>query len=469
MKLKYNFNGQTETVPFSTRKPQGKRLAIHHNDQNHYAKVVPTDDPHASNLPVGINGEIFAAQSMPPPEIYEVNVAPSAVAVMQGQSAVATVTAVANEAVAGLSYSLTNPPTWITISDDLILIQPSDNDLGVANVEVIARDTVSDVSLSAALLAEAKLRPIIESLSILPPTVSAIQGESTTATISAVANEAITGLSFALDGEPSWMNLNGSVILMTPTQNDSGSAAVTVLARDSNSSASASTVFNAEVKSPLIITDLTLNNVRATIGSYNYATIGYEGSEAIQDVTYTVDTELETTLTGDKLQFVAREVKDYPCTITATDATETATFTKVFQIQAKKTISLSTGNGSYTTETVSSSSSTTIKTANCTSTVNVSSTDTVPPLTLSGSGQVPTGATVAWVGYYADPKKPYEKSLTFSITYNPKLQATSSSGVGYTIEVVPNHADYWDTPVSGVFGTRTKNTTTKSKQIIYRG
>ena len=329
MKLKYNFNGQTETVPFSTRKPQGKRLVIHHNDQNHYAKVVPTDDPHASNLPVGINGEIFAAQSMPPPEIYEVNVAPSAVAVMQGQSAVATVTAVANEAVAGLSYSLTNPPTWITISDDLILIQPSDNDLGVANVEVIARDTVSDVSLSAALLAEAKLRPIIESLSVIPPTVSAIQGESTTATISAVTNEAVTGLSFALDGEPSWMNLNGSVILMTPTQNDSGSAAVTVLARDSNSSASAATIFNAEVKEAPQIISFTTNpaNIASLCLTAEYTktvTLQAEGNEAVEDIIYS-SPDSNVTISGNRATIKAPSSvnvgEQFTLTFTARDLT----------------------------------------------------------------------------------------------------------------------------------------------------
>lgn len=291
MKLKYNQNGVTETIPLSTRKKQGKRLAIHHNDQNHYAPVVPTDDPKASNLPVGVNGEIFAVQAQEPPEVTAVNVAPSSVAVMQGQSATATVSAIGNDAITGLSYGLSGAPTWITISDDLILIQPSDNDLGFANVQVYAQDTGSDAMSAAILRAEAKLRPIIESLSIIPPAVTVQQGQSAIAGISAVANEAVTGLSYSLNGASSWVNLNGDVIQMNPTDNDLGSNTVDVIAYDTNSSASAATQFVATAALRPIIESVSVNppTVAAIQGESTTATISAVANEAVTGLSYSLD------------------------------------------------------------------------------------------------------------------------------------------------------------------------------------
>lgn len=291
MKLKYNYQGETDSIPFSTRKPSGKRLAIHHNDQNHYAKVVPPDDAHASNLPVGVNGEIFAVQSQAPPEITAVNVAPSAVAVMQGQSATATVSAIGNDAVTGLSYGLSGAPTWITISDDLILIQPSDSDLGIANVKVIARDTGSDALSSAMLRAEAKLRPIISSLSIIPPSLTVVQGQSATAAISAVANEAVTGLSYSINGaSSSWISLNEDSIIVAPTDSDLGSCAVDVFAYDTNSSASAASIFNAVATKQPRITSFTTTpqlSTRTLVAGQNLPlTLSATGNEAVDEIIY---------------------------------------------------------------------------------------------------------------------------------------------------------------------------------------
>ena len=291
MKLKYNQNGVTESIPLSTRKRQGKRLAIHHDEQNYYAPVVPADDSKASNLPVGVNGEIFAVQAQEPPEITSVNVAPSSVAVMQGQSATATVSAIGNEAVTGLSYGLSGAPTWITISDDVILIEPSDNDLGFANVQVYAQDTGSDAMSAAILRAEAKLRPIIESLSVIPPTVTVQQGQSAIAGISAIANEAVTGLSYSLNGASSWVNLNGDSIIAAPTDNDTGSAVMTVFAYDTNSSASAATQFTATAALRPIISSVSVNppTVAVAQGDTTSATISAVANEAVTGLSYSLD------------------------------------------------------------------------------------------------------------------------------------------------------------------------------------
>lgn len=246
MKLKYNHNGETESIPLSKKKPEGKRLAVHHDDSNFYAPLVDAGDATASNLRTTFKGEMLAVRQMPAPEIENILIAPPRVSVMQGQSATATVSAEGNEAVAGLSFSIANNPTWITIADECILIQPSDNDQGEAIVEVIAKDTGSDASMSAAFVAEALLRPIIGQLGIVPPAVTVAQGGTSTAIIHAEANSAVGGLSYSLDGAPSWITNDNDTIWVEPTTNDIGTSTVNVVAYDPNSSARADTSFTAE-------------------------------------------------------------------------------------------------------------------------------------------------------------------------------------------------------------------------------
>lgn len=484
MKLKYNIDGSTESIPLATRKKPGKRLAIHQDGQNYYAPVVPADDPKASKLPVGVNGEVFAVQAQEPPEISAVNVAPSSVAVMQGQSATATVTALTNDAVTGLSYGLSGAPTWITISDDLILIQPSDNDLGIANVQVYAQDTGSDAMSSAILRAEAKLRPIIESLSVIPPavtvqqgqsavatvsavaneavmglsysidgspawvtladdsivvaptdndtgnavmtvfaydtnssasaattfnatatlrpiissvsvnppTVAAVLGESTEATISAVANEAVTGLSYSLDGAPSWMNLSGSVIVMTPADTDSGSAAVTVTAHDTGSTAHASTVFTAQAKKVARITDIFLSNDVAPNAQSLIANLSYEGNDLVTSVSYTATTSAgRVSINGSTFYFNHNVVGTVPCTITAKSSTDSASLSKVFNIKVKYALNLYAGStSSYNVATEGNS----IQTMSFPVTINSYSKSFPSSCSLVAEGAIPVDATI---------------------------------------------------------------------------
>lgn len=342
MKLKYNQNGVTETIPLSTRKKQGKRLAIHHNDQNYYAPVVETDDPKASNLPIGLNGEIFAVQAQEPPEITAVNVAPSSVAVMQGQSATATVSAIGNDAVTGLSYGLSGAPTWITISDDLILIRPSDNDLGVAQVQVYAQDTGSDAMSAAIFAAEAKLRPIIESLSVIPPAVTVMQGQSATASVSAVANEAVGSVQYSLGDAPNWLTLNNDVIVMEPTDNDLGTATVDVFARDINSSASAATQFVASAEARPKITDIILPTNSSTaylLAGYSVtATVKTEGAVTGVALSTTSSSPDWVTVTNRRINIsppAGTSLGTYNYTLQAT-ASNAETFSKVFSVTVTK-------------------------------------------------------------------------------------------------------------------------------------
>ena len=253
MKLKYNHKGQIESIPLSRNKPEGKRLAIRHNEQTFYAPLVDAGDATASNMRTVFKGEMFAVSQKQMPEVTNILIEPPTLSVMQGQSATAIVSASGNEAVAGLSYSIANNPTWITISDECILIQPSDNDLGEAIVEVIAKDTGSNASMSTAFVAEALLRPIISSLSIVPPAITVNQGQSATAQIQAEANSAVTGLSYSLDGAPDWITNDNDTIFVEPTTNDIGTTTVNVVAYDTNSSARADTNFTAEaVQAPAI-------------------------------------------------------------------------------------------------------------------------------------------------------------------------------------------------------------------------
>ena len=339
MKLKYNQSSVTETIPLSTHKKQGKRLAIHHNGQNFYAPVVPTNDPKASNLPVGVNGEIFAVQAQEPPEVTAVNVAPSSVAVMQGQSATATVSAVGNDAVTGLSYGLSGAPTWITISDDLILIQPSDNDLGIANVQVYAQDTGSDAMSAAILRAEAKLRPIIQSLSVVPPAVTVQQGQSAVATVSAVANEAVTGLSYSLNGASSWLTLTDNSIIVAPTDNDLGSNTVDVIAYDTNSSASAATQFVATAALRPIISSVSVNppTVAAAQGESTTATISAVANAAVTGLSYSLEGQPSwMNLSGSVILMTPTENDSGSAavTVTAYDTGSTAHAETVFNAEA---------------------------------------------------------------------------------------------------------------------------------------
>lgn len=290
MKLKYNFNGVTNEIPLTSKKPAGKRLAVRHNGQNYYAALVETSDTSASNLRAVFNGVEFAIQQQQLPQITDLTITPPTLSAMQGQSATATLTAMTNEQVAGLSYSLDNPPTWITISDDVILIEPSDNDLGQAVVQVYARDTGSDASASAPFVAEALLRPIIESLYVIPPAVTVQQGQSATAALSAVANAAVTGLSYSISGQSSWVNLNGDVIEMNPSDNDLGDNTVNVVAFDTNSSASAATQFVASAALRPIINAVTANPADVTVnqGQSAFVTLSADANAAVAGLSYSL-------------------------------------------------------------------------------------------------------------------------------------------------------------------------------------
>ena len=74
------------------------------------------------------------------------------------------------------------------MSDDSIVVAPTDNDLGNAVMSVFAYDTNSSASAATQFNATAKLRPIISSVSVNPSTVAVYTGQTATATISAVIN-----------------------------------------------------------------------------------------------------------------------------------------------------------------------------------------------------------------------------------------------------------------------------------------
>lgn len=290
MKLKYNHGGETQSITLSKKKYPGKRLAIHHNGENFYAPLVDTDDATASNMQTKFNGQLLAVRALPPPEIENISITPPTVSVMQGQSATAIVSASGNEAVTGLSYSLTNPPTWITISDECILIQPSDNDLGEAIVEVVAKDTGSNASMSAAFVAEARLRPIIESLSVIPPAVTVKQGSTSTAVIQAVTNSAVTGLSYSLQGAPSWVSLDQDTIRVAPTSNDTGTSTVNVVAYDTNSSASAAAQIVVSVEEDPKISGVNVpsNGVTVQQGQTTVVTLSSNCNTAVTGIEYSL-------------------------------------------------------------------------------------------------------------------------------------------------------------------------------------
>lgn len=274
-----------------------EKLVIYHNNQRYY-------------FPLSVL-----------PQITDLTITPPTLAAMQGQSATATVTALANEQVTGLSYSLENPPTWITISDDVILIQPSDNDLGQAVVQVYARDTGSDASASAPFVAEALLRPIIESLYVIPPAVTVQQGQSATAGISAVANAAVTGLSFSLNGASSWVSLNGDVIEMNPTDNDLGDNTVNVVAFDTNSSASAATQFVATAALRPIINAVIANPNSVTVnqGQSAFVTLSADANAAVTGLSYSLaNAPTWMTLGGDVITIAPTDNDLGSVTVTAT-------------------------------------------------------------------------------------------------------------------------------------------------------
>lgn len=291
MKLKYNHNGETESIPLSKKKPEGKRLAIRHDEQIFYAPLVDAGDATASNMHTVFKGEMLAVRQMPAPEIENILIAPPRVSVMQGQSATATVSAEGNEAVAGLSFSIANNPTWITIADECILIQPSDNDLGEAIVEVIAKDTGSDASASAAFIAEALLCPIITQLGIAPPAVTVAQGSTSTAIIHAEANSAVGGLSYSLDGAPSWITNDNDTIWVEPTTNDIGTANVQVVAYDPNSSARADTSFTAEAVMVPAIYGITASPTNITVeqGDSTVVALAAEYNSAVTGIEYSLE------------------------------------------------------------------------------------------------------------------------------------------------------------------------------------
>ena len=291
-----------------------EKLVIYHNNQRYY-------------FPLSVL-----------PQITDLTITPPTLAAMQGQSATATITAMTNEQVTGLSYSLGNTPTWITISDDVILIQPSDNDLGQAVVQVYARDTGSDASASAPFIAEALLRPIIESLYVIPPAVTVQQGQSATAGISAVANAAVTGLSYSIGGNSSWVNLNGDVIEMNPTDNDLGDNTVNVVAFDTNSSASAATQFVASAALRPIINAVTANPAAVTVNQGQSATVTLSAdvNAAVTGLSYSLaDAPSWMTLSNDVITVAPTDNDLGSVTVTATardtnsTAQASATFTAV--------------------------------------------------------------------------------------------------------------------------------------------
>lgn len=328
MKLKYNHNGETESIPLSSIKPEGKRLAVHHNDQNFYAPLVDAGDATASNLRTVFKGEMLAVSQMQMPEVTNILIEPPTVAVMQGQSATAIVSATANEAVAGLSYSIAHNPTWITISDECILIQPSDNDLGEAIVEVIAKDTGSNASMSAAFVAEALLRPIISSLSIAPPAVTVGQGQSATALIEAEANAAVTGLSYSLDGAPDWVTNDNDTIWVEPTTNDLGTSTVNVVAYDTNSSASAATNFvaTAEMIPQIYGVMASPSTVAVEQGETTVVTISADYNAAVTSIEYSLtDAPSWMTISGNLITCAptASDLGTVTVTVTARDTGST--------------------------------------------------------------------------------------------------------------------------------------------------
>lgn len=79
MKLKYNHNGETNEIPLTKKKPDGKRLVVHHDDQNFYAPLADAGDANASNLRTVVQGVIYAIQKQLPPQIENVLIAPPTV------------------------------------------------------------------------------------------------------------------------------------------------------------------------------------------------------------------------------------------------------------------------------------------------------------------------------------------------------------------------------------------------------
>ena len=63
MKLKYNYKGETHEIPLTTDKPQGKRLAVRHDNQTYYAPFVDTSNFAASDLHIVFGGDTLALSS----------------------------------------------------------------------------------------------------------------------------------------------------------------------------------------------------------------------------------------------------------------------------------------------------------------------------------------------------------------------------------------------------------------------
>lgn len=265
--------------------------------------------------------------------------------------------AIGNSKVQGIELSLTDSPEWIWLEDNYIYSTPSDNDQGIATINVIAKDTGSTAQAETTFIAEARLRPIISNITITPSSCEVTQGETATATIAATANSAVTGISYEIDDSPSWITNTDDIIYMSPKGNDLGSVTTTVIAKDTGSSARAETIFSATAIASIEpeITGITANPTTVTMYHYSppaTVTLTAEHNEAATGITYSVDLpeHLLATVEGATISFLPTHDPEYnitkTATITAHDETGRASYSTEYNVYLAKEQTILTLNPS---------------------------------------------------------------------------------------------------------------------------
>lgn len=260
------------------------------------------------------------------PIIYDILMTPETLNVMQQQFTTATVTAVTNEFVSDLTFELQDAPAWVSMVENVIRVQPTDNELGATIITVVAKDTGSNEQTAAQFTVNVRARPIINSAAVTPATVNAIQGTTETATITAVANEAVQSLTYELEDAPAWITNDEDIILISPTENDLGTVTVSAVVKDAHSSAQANTEFVANAKLRPVISSVAMSP--ATIEALQFdtdpaiATLSAVTNEGVQSVLYELDLgsfDGTASIEGDRLFVKTNTTTDQTLTVIAKD------------------------------------------------------------------------------------------------------------------------------------------------------
>lgn len=163
--------------------------------------------------------------------------------------------------------------------------------------------------------------PEILSVSVDPPTLSVTQGQSAVAIVSASGNEDVTSIIYTLSGAPSWMSVTDDSINVAPSENDLGTAVVTVIAADTGSDAQASTEFVAEAKIQPVISSVAVSP--ATVASFTTATmpetatITAVANEGVQSLTYELENAPDWVTNDGNIIYVAPRSSAATATVTA--------------------------------------------------------------------------------------------------------------------------------------------------------